>query len=153
MEQAFNDLRTRHGGTTQASQAALLVARVLQASGKEDQAKEALDWITSHASDEGYRAIGRLRLTSILIAQGAYDQALAQLSADFPPEFAGSVADRRGDVQSLLGKRNEAIAQYQLAYRSFGPSVEYRSLVEVKLNAMGVRPEEAASGPVKDSVK
>ena len=75
------------------------------------------------------------------------------MAPDFPPEFRAAIADRKGDIFSLLGKRDEAIAQYKLAYKDFEPSVEYRRLVEIKLNAMGVRPEENASNLAKDAVK
>ena len=153
LAQAFSDMRAKHSGTPQASQAGLLVAKVQQEVGKLDLAKEALNWVASSGSDEGYKAIGRIRLSSVLIAQGEYDQALAQLAPDFPPEFRAAIADRKGDIFSLLGKRDEAIAQYKLAYKDFEPSVEYRRLVEIKLNAMGVRPEENASNLAKDAVK
>ena len=150
LEQAFGDMRSKHGGTTQASQAALLVAQVEENAGRLDAAKDALRWLADNGSDAGYKSVARLRLASVLIAQGAHEDALAQLNVDIAPEFAAVVADRKGDVLSLLGKREEAIAQYQLAYKAFEPSVEYRRLVEVKLNALGVQPEPAST---KNSVK
>lgn len=153
LEQAFSDMRAKHGGTTQASQAGLLVAKMQEEAGKLDLAKEALNWVASSGSDAGYKAIARLRLSSVLIAQGDYDQALEQLNFEFPPEFGATVADRKGDVFALLGKREETIAQYKLAYKGFEPSVEYRRLVEIKLNAMGVRPEENTSDLAKDAGK
>ena len=42
----------------------------------------------------------------------AYDEALKQLSGDFPKEFEALVADRRGDIYSLQGKKAEAKAEY-----------------------------------------
>lgn len=150
LEQAFGDMRTKHGGTTQASQAALLVAKVEEEAGKLDAAKETLHWLATNGSDEGYKSVARLRLASVLVAQGAYEEALTQLNGDIAPEFAATMADRKGDALSLLGKREEAIAQYQRAYKGFEPSIEYRRLVEVKLNALGVQPELA---PAKDAAK
>ena len=70
--------------------------------------------------------------------QKNYDEALKQLSGSFPPEFSSVVADRKGDVLALQEKRPEAIAEYTKAYKGFEDSVEYRRLVEIKLNALGV---------------
>lgn len=153
LEQAFGDMRAKHGGTTQASQAALLVAKVQEEAGKLDSAKEALLWLVANGSDEGYKSVARLRLAGVLMAQGAHEEALTQLAQKTAPEFAAAVADRKGDILSLLGKREEAIAQYQLAYKALEPSLEYRRLVEVKLNALGVRPELPSVGLGKDAVK
>ncbi len=153
LEQAFGDMRAKYGGTAQASQAALLVAKVEEEAGKLDSAKEALRWLVANGSDEGYKSVARLRLASILMAQGANEEALTQLNGDAAPEFSAAVADRKGDILSLLGKREEAIAQYQIAYKTFEPSLEYRRLVEVKLNALGVRPELPSVGQGKDAVK
>ncbi len=153
LEQAFGDMRAKHGGTTQASQAALLVAKVEEEAGRLDAAKEALTWLAANGSDEGYKSVARLRLASVLMAQGSNDEALVQLSAGFAPEFAAVVADRKGDVLTVLGKREEAIAQYQLAYKGFEPSMEYRRLVEVKLNALGVQADAAATDLAKDMTK
>lgn len=153
LEQAFSDMRSQHGGTTQASQAALLVAQVQEEAGKLDAAKEALGWLASNGSDEGYKSVARLRLASVLMAQGANEEAVAQLNTGIAPEFAAVAADRKGDALSLLGKRDEAIAQYTFAFQAFDLSTEYRRLVEVKLNALGVRPDSAAGAATKDAAK
>ena len=54
--------------------------------------------------------------------------------------FEALVADRKGDVFLLQGKKAEARAEYEKAYKGFDDRAEYRRLVEVKLNAMGVDP-------------
>ncbi|RID99519.1 YfgM family protein [Simplicispira hankyongi] len=153
LEQAFGDMRSQHGSTTQASQAALLVAKIEEESGKLDAAKEALVWLASNGSDEGYKSVARLRLASVLIAQGANEEALTQLKTGIAPEFAAVAADRKGDALKLLGKRDEAVAQYTLAYQTLEPATDYRRLVEVKLNALGVRPDLLAVADTKDAVK
>jgi hypothetical protein len=42
-----------------------------------------------------------------------------------------------------LGKQAEAVAQYQAAYKALDKDLDYRHLVEFKLNALGVAPEAA----------
>lgn len=140
VEQAFGDIRDRYAGTVQAAQAGLLAAKVEMDKGNPDAAKAALEWTAKNATEDGYRAIARLRLASILMEQKAYDAALQALSEKFPPEMQAVVADRKGDVLMLQGKNAEAAAEYSRAYAAFGDSVEYRRLVEVKLNALGVKP-------------
>ena len=79
------------------------------------------------------------------IEEKAYDQALTQLSGPTPVGFDAAFADRRGDVLALQGKKPEAVAEYQRAYKAFDERVEYRRLVEVKLNALGAQvPQQVA---------
>ena len=144
VEQAVGDLKSSYGGTAQAWQAGLLAAKALADAGKWDAAKSTLAWVAEKASDEGYQALARLRLASVLIEQKAYDEASAQLSGKFPAEFSATVADRKGDVFALQGKKQEAIAEYRRAYQAFGDSVEYRRLVEAKLNALGAQAQNVA---------
>jgi predicted negative regulator of RcsB-dependent stress response len=153
LEQAFGDMRKQHSGTTQASQAALMVAQVQAQAGKLDAAKEALAWLVAEGSDEGYKSVARLRLASVLMEQGAHEEALAQLGSGIAPEFAAVAADRKGDALQLLGKRDEAVAQYTIAYQNMDSAADYRRLVEVKLNALGVRPDAANPGKAKDLAK
>jgi hypothetical protein len=56
------------------------------------------------------------------------------------------------------GKKAEAKAEYQKAYKEFDERSEYRRLVEVKLNALGVDPAGAAqvataAAPTSESKK
>ena len=140
VEQAFGDIRGKYAGTVQAAQAGLMVAKLEMGKNQPDAAKAALEWTAKNASDEGYRAIARLRLASVLLEQKAYDAALQTLSEKFPREMHAVVADRKGDVLLLQGKNTEAAAEYSSAYAAFSDSVEYRRLVEVKLNALGIKP-------------
>ena len=60
-----------------------------------------------------------------------------------PAEFSGLVADRQGDIFQRSGQTNEAKQAYTKAYQLLGEETEYRRLVEVKLNALGVDPTAA----------
>ncbi|GKT24300.1 tetratricopeptide repeat protein [Acidovorax sp. SUPP3334] len=153
LEQAFGDLKSRYGSTTKAGQAGLLVAKSLAEAGNADGAKAALTWVSENASDEGYKALAKLRLAGLLMDQKAYDDALKQLSGSFPAEFDAVIADRKGDVLVLLDKKQEAIAEYQRAYKSLEEGIEYRRLVEVKLNALGVQPQLLASASTAGDAK
>lgn len=136
-ERAFSDMKDKFASTTYAQQAGLLAAKTFYAADKVDLAKAALTWVAEKSNDKGYAAVATLRLSAILIDAKAYDEAIKLLSTDIAPEFAALAADRLGDVYAMQGKKAEAKAQYQKAFLAMDEGIEYRRLVEVKLNALG----------------
>lgn len=138
LDRVLGDMKDRFASTSYAQQAGLLAAKVYFDSGKLDAAKAALAWVADKSSDAGYQAIARLRLAGILLDAKAYDEAMKQLSAPFPTEFAALAADRRGDVYLAQGKRTEAGAEYLKAFKGMDESSDYRRLVDVKLAALGL---------------
>lgn len=144
VERAFGDMKDKFGSTAYAHQAALMVAGYQQGAGKPDAAKAALTWVTEKSSDPGYQASARLRLADLHMQGKALDEALKLLEATFPASFEPMALDRRGDVLMLQGKRSEAIDAYAKAFAKFEERIEYRRLVEVKLNALGVDPQASA---------
>ncbi len=142
VERALADMKDRYGGTTYAAHAGLLGAKLLQDQAKPGDAKAALGWVADKAPDEGLRAIARLRLATLLVGEKAYDEALKALAASFPAEYAPLAADRRGDILLLQGKRDQAVAEFGKAYQGLGADTgDYRRLVGMKLNALGIDPD------------
>ena len=137
IDQAFADLRSSYGGTVQAAQAGLLVAKAASDKGQMDDAKSALTWVVDNASDEGLKATARIRLASVLLSSQAYDEALKQLDAKMPTEFDALVADRQGDIYLAKGDKAKAVEAYRSAYQKSAPGLEYRNVISVKLNALG----------------
>lgn len=140
IDRAFSDMKERFASTAYAQQAGLMVAKQYFTLGNADAAKAALSWVADKSSDKGYQAIAKLRLAGIHVENKAYDDALAALGNSFPAEFDALVADRKGDIYALQAKRAEAVAEYTKAFKGFEDRVEYRRLVEVKLNALGIDP-------------
>lgn len=104
------------------------------------------------AGEDEYRAIARLRLAGVQLDAKQYDAALKTLDAATAKEFAGLVADRRGDVLLAQGKKDEARKAYQTAWAAMDPKIDYRRLVEAKLTALAAPPATAvaaASGAAK----
>jgi predicted negative regulator of RcsB-dependent stress response len=147
IDRSLADMKDRFGGTTYAQQAGLLAARAYYDKGNVDASRAALSWVAEKASDEGYQAIARLRLAGLLLETKAYDGALQQLSGAFPKDYVALVADRRGDILAAQGKKNEAKAEYEKAYKGLDERAEYRRLIEVKLNALGIDPAAAQAKP------
>ena len=147
LERALADMKDKYGGTAYAAHGALLAAKVLQDKAKPAEAKAALAWVADKAPDDGLRAVARLRLASLQTGEKAYDEALKTLSASFPPQYVALAADRRGDVLLLQGKRSEAGAEFGKAYQGLAAeSGDYRRLVGIKLNALGIDPEAGKTG-------
>jgi predicted negative regulator of RcsB-dependent stress response len=152
-ERAFSDMKERFASTIYAQQAGLQVAKIAYSAGNADMAKVALTWVAEKSSDKGYASIARLRLASLLVESKAYDEALTHLKGDISQEFSALAADRRGDILFAQGKKNEAKVEYQKALAQFEDRAEYRRLVDVKLNAMGVSSNPISSPVSGDSVK
>jgi predicted negative regulator of RcsB-dependent stress response len=146
IDRALADMKERFGSTAYAQQAGLLAAKAYHDKGNVDAARAALTWIADKSSDPGYQAVARLRLAGLLLEKKTYDEALQQLAGGFPKDFEGLAADRRGDILMAQGKKAEAKTEYEKAYKALDERAEYRRLVEVKLNALGVDP---AAGQVK----
>lgn len=156
LDRAFNDMRDRFGSTAFGQQAGLVAAKTFATAGKTDQASAALKWVSDSALEPEYRAVARLRWAALLADSQKLDEALKVLEASVPTEFDALVADRKGDLLALKGQREAARAEYEKAYRLLDDKLEYRRMVEVKLNAMGVDASSlgtAATGPTPANSK
>ena len=140
LERAWNDMKERFPKTTYAAQSALLAAKVLQQSEKNEAAQTALKWASENAADEANSQLARIRLANLQAQLKAYDEALKTLSKPFSPAFAGLAADVQGDIAVVQNKPAEAAKAYSEAWTQLADNAEYRRLVAAKLNALGVDP-------------
>ena len=147
LDRSLGDMKDRFGSTVYAQQAGLMVAKAQYDKGNIEATKAALSWVANQATDEGYQAIAKLRLSGLLLEAKAYEDALKLVSGAFPKEFAALAADRRGDILMAQEKKSEAKTEYEKAYKGLDERAEYRRLVEVKLNALGVDPVAMVSSP------
>ena len=142
---AFADLRQRYPGTAFAQQGGLIAAKVQFDKGKTDDARASLTWVAEQAREAEIRAVARLRLAALQAEAKQYDEALKTLDAAKAEGFEALVADRRGDVLMLQGKKAEARAAWQAAHAAMSDKVDYRRLIDAKLTAIGASPAAAAS--------
>jgi predicted negative regulator of RcsB-dependent stress response len=145
LERATDDMKKEYARATATSHAALLAAKTFAEKGSVDKAKLQLAWVTDNSKDDGLAAVARLRLAGLLIDAKAYDDAGKLLAANFPEQFKGLVADRKGDMALMQGQRDEAKKEFLAAFAALGEDVDYRRLVEVKLNSLGVEPPKPAA--------
>jgi predicted negative regulator of RcsB-dependent stress response len=151
----FADMKSQFPGAVYTHQAGLLAAKVQFDKGQADAAKATLSWVAEQAKDQELGSAARLRLAALQAEAKQYDEALKTLAAANAAGFEALVADRRGDVLMLQGKKDEAKAAYQAAYKAMSDKVDYRRLIEAKLTALGAAPgaavaaTPAASGAAK----
>jgi predicted negative regulator of RcsB-dependent stress response len=145
----FADMKDRYPRATFTQQAGLVAARVAAEKGQYDSAIASLGWVADKAGEDGYRSIARLRLAGLLLDTKKYEEALRQLDGVDAPEFAALAADRRGDILLTQGKSAEAQAAYLKAWTAMDPKIDYRHLVEAKLNLLGVQPAASAASGVE----
>jgi predicted negative regulator of RcsB-dependent stress response len=146
----FADMKERYPRATFTHQAGLVAARVAAEKGQYDAASASLAWVADKASDDEYRAIARLRLAGLLLDTKKYEEALKQVDAvTGRPEFIALANDRRGDILLTQGKSAEAQAAYLKAWTAMDPKLDYRRVVEAKLNLLGVQPAAASASGVE----
>ena len=141
----FADMKERFPGTAFTQQGGLAAAKLQAAKGQADAAKASLTWVAEHGAEVEVRTIARLRLAALQTDARQLDEALKTLDVAQAEGFEALVAERRGDILMLQGKKDAARAAYQTAYKTMSEKVDYRRLIEAKLTAMGASPAEAAS--------
>lgn len=147
LDRSLADMKDRFSKTVYAEQAGLLAAKAYYEKGNIDASKAALSWVAGQSSDDGYQSIAKLRLAGVLLETKSYDEALKLMSGSFAKDFLALAADRRGDILLAQGKTSEAKSEYEKAYKGLDERAEYRRLVEVKLNSLGVDPTAGGVNP------
>ena len=140
VERVFTDIKKEFGSTVYAQQAGLQVAKYYYDTGHSAEAESALLWVVEKSTDEGYQSIAKLRLAGVLAEEGAFTEAAKLLDSSFASGFEALALDRKGDVFALQGQNAEAVSAYSKAYKLSDERSEYRRLIEVKLNSLGVNP-------------
>jgi len=142
---AATDMQDKFSGTAYAQMSALVAAKTAFNANDTETAKKQLQWVIDHGRDTEYKAIASIRLAGLLLDAKAYDDALKLLAGDFPTQFAGAVADRKGDILVAQDKRDEARSAYQLALDKTDERNPGRQLIQLKLDAIGGAPAKAAA--------
>ncbi|MFS2003831.1 YfgM family protein [Duganella sp. CT11-25] len=143
---AAGDMESKFGSTAYASMAALTAAKTSFEANDLKSAKAQLQWAADHGGEE-FKALAKIRLAGVLLDEKAYDEALKALGGDVPAQFAGAVADRKGDILVAQNKLAEARAAYQAALDATDKKNPGRQLIQLKFEAIGgsVPAEKAAA--------
>jgi predicted negative regulator of RcsB-dependent stress response len=136
VQRAAGDMQSRFGRTSYAQMSALAAAKSAFDAKDLKAAKAQLQWVAEHGNEE-FKAVAKLRLAGVLLDEKAYDEALKALAGELPAQFAGAVADRKGDILVAQNKLVEARAAYLAALAATDKKNPGRQLIEVKLEAIG----------------
>ncbi|MES2534990.1 MAG: tetratricopeptide repeat protein [Pseudomonadota bacterium] len=145
VQRAAADMQAKFARSAYAQMSALTAAKVAFDANDLKTAKAQLQWVSENGRDDEYKAIARIRLAGILLDEKAYDEGLKILATDMPPQFAGVVADRKGDILVAQNKLDEARAAYQQALEKTDQKSPGRQLIQLKLDAIGGAPAKAAA--------
>ena len=127
----------KYQDTAYAPRAALLLAK-LNVMGKDlKNAQVQLEWAMANSKEPAVKDLARLRLAGVQFDQKQYEPALKVLAGAHSDAFAFRFHDLKGDILLAQGKQADARAAYQAAFSAMQEDNPYRSIVELKLDALG----------------
>lgn len=134
-----------YGRTPYATNAALLKAKADVDAGDHGSARTMLDWVVTNGVDAELKALARIRLARVHLADANPELALGLLDGVPSGAFTALVEDVRGDAQLALGKPEEARRAWQAALDAGDGNLADRALIELKLAALGPAPAAATA--------
>jgi predicted negative regulator of RcsB-dependent stress response len=146
IDRVVSDMRAHSPKAALTQHAMMQAARIKALKGDQDAAIQLLQSVATESGPEGLQAIARVRWATLLLGQNKADAALQVLQTEVPDAFAGLVNDLKGDAYLTQGKRNEAAQAYRLAYSAFNDDMPQKSMVRIKLQALGINPDQTAPG-------
>jgi len=137
IREASGEIMSRYPGTAYAPRAALIAAHANYAHGNAKSAKAQLQWVIDHAGEPALQDIARLRLAGVLFDEKDAKGALALLNAKHGASFDALYADLSGDILAAQGQTAKAKRAYKTALAQLDKHLEYRKVVQMKLDALG----------------
>jgi predicted negative regulator of RcsB-dependent stress response len=132
-ETRFAELRSEFPQHAYTHQAALLLAsgEIVTAP---DAAAEKLRFTMDNSDDPELAMVARLRLARVLAYRDRQQEALALLNVPEPGQFAGRIAEIKGDIHVALGETDAARTAYLEAMVAPGAELLDRGFLQMKLS-------------------
>jgi len=130
---ASTTLRTTFPRSGYTARGVLIAAKALQDHNDLEGARAELAWLAQR--DDALAPLARLRLASVLLAQGQYEAAWAQLHNPTAP-FSALYADRRGDIFYAQGNMQHARQAWEQALRDMDDQAAAQ-IIRLKIDALG----------------
>jgi len=138
VQELTGNILERYPRSAYAPMAALLAAKIHFQSDDLKTAKVQLQWAMEYARSKEVREVSRLRLSILLIDEGALEDASTLIGTTPTEGFSGLFGVVRGDVLVAQNKLSEARGAYRTALESAGkldPGI--RELLQLKLDMLG----------------
>lgn len=138
-----DDLRQNYAGSLYADMSTMILAKLYFEEGKLDQSEAMLRDVVEGASTESVLAVAKSRLAIVLLEQGEFDQALAQVSPTDDASMKALYAEIRGDIYLAQGETAAAHTAYQEALAALLPQqrMSFGRMLQFKIE--GSRPQES----------
>lgn len=127
--------------------AALGTAERAVSSNDLDTAEKSLDWAQKHADANELKQLISLRQARVTLARGKPADALKQLDSVAKGNYAGLVADLRGDALFQLDRADEARTAYQDALATVDPRAPSHAYIQMKLDRIPVATAVGSTAP------
>lgn len=129
-------LLTDYADYPYAALAALLEAKELVDAGKMSDAEKKYQWVIDNSKVSSLQHISRIRLATLLSAQGKNEDALKMLETE-QGSFKASYLEVKGDILVALQRINEARAAYDQALQAYAAIGANAQILSVKRNDLG----------------
>lgn len=147
-EHIANELKKDNPDSMYAFSSAFFLAKLAVNSGDLDKAAKELQWILSAKPDVATAQLAQVRLARVLVAKGAYPEALEQIGEEPSKAFASEYAEVRGDILKAQGNRAAALTAYEKALASSDPQEQERAMV-LQMKADELKTPEVAQEKVQ----
>ncbi len=161
-------LLDKYSNTAYAAMGAMVSAKVQVDAGDAKNARAQLEWVVAHADDASWRDIAKLRLASVLLDEGSYDEALNAIAGEPIAELKVRHAEVMGDIRAAQGKIADAKSAYESAVALVEKNEQsdesdikrrataYRELLRAKIDGLGTattHPSSPVDQPTKEADK
>ncbi|MCW8929028.1 MAG: tetratricopeptide repeat protein [Gammaproteobacteria bacterium] len=121
---------------TYAALSAMLEAKQMIEAGKMAEAEKKLQWVIENGKAQNLQHISRIRLATLMSAQGKNEEALKVLNVEHG-SFKASYLEVKGDILVALKRTNEARSAYDQALEAYAAIGANAQILRVKRNDLG----------------
>jgi predicted negative regulator of RcsB-dependent stress response len=141
-ETLAKDLLQNYSHTPYAPLAAFQLAKQAIKENKFAIAEDKLMWVVEHGNNDSLRAVARIRLARILLAENQAQRAMQVLDANNNTAYQALILEEKGDVFLHLGRSKEALQNYLAAEKLFSQDLIERPLLSLKIRNL-LEPDNA----------
>lgn len=118
--QQAEGLMDNYADTTYAALSALIVAKLATQENDNKSAIDYLQWVLNNSDQNEIKAITRMRLARVFLAEGRLDEAEALLEQIKDPNFTAELEELQGDVYLAQNEPIKSRSAYEAARAALG---------------------------------